>query len=184
MQIDSLEKLFVDELKDVYSAEKQILRALPRMSKAASNDELRKAFDNHLRETEKQVDRLDQIFKDLGKSPTGKKCMGMEGLIEEAKELLSEDVEEEVLDAGLISAAQKVEHYEMAAYGCLKTYAGLLGNQKAARLLEETLDEEKRADELLTQIAERTINVEAMEAGTGAGATAERGGSSKRGSNR
>ncbi|HYJ32380.1 MAG TPA: ferritin-like domain-containing protein [Candidatus Binatia bacterium] len=183
MQIDSLEKLFVDQLKDVYNAEKQIVRALPRMSKAAGNEELKEAFDTHLRETEKHVDRLEQIFKDLGKNPTGKKCMGMEGLIEEAKELLNEDVDEEVLDAGLIAAAQRVEHYEMAAYGCLKTYAGLLGNERAARLLEETLGEEKRTDDLLTQIAERSINVEAMEAETGSG-TSARGGSSKRGSNR
>lgn len=169
MQIDSLEKLFVEQLKDVYNAEKQIVRALPRMSKAAGNEELRKAFDTHLRETEKQVERLEQIFQELGKNPQGKKCVGMEGLIEEAKELLNEDVDEEVLDAGLIAAAQKVEHYEMAAYGCLKTYAELLGNEQAAGLLGATLDEEKRTDQLLTQLAERSINVEAVEAEAGGG---------------
>src|SRR5512132_3244027 len=161
MQIDSLEKLFVEQLKDVYSAEKQIVKALPRMSKAAGDQELKKAFDTHLRETEKQVQRIERIFNDLGKTPQAKKCVGMEGLIEEAKELLQEDVDEDVLDAGLIAAAQKVEHYEMAAYGCLKTYAGLLGNDTAVKLLEETLNEEKKADQLLTEIAERSINVEA-----------------------
>jgi len=167
MQIDNLEKLFVEQLKDVYNAEKQITRALPRMSKAATDEDLKGAFDQHLRETEKQVERLERIFKDLGKNPQGKRCAGMEGLIEEAKELLNEDVDEEVLDAGLIASAQKVEHYEMAAYGCLKTYARLLGNSDAEQLLEETLNEEKNADQLLTEIAERSINVEAMEAGTG-----------------
>lgn len=166
MQIDNLEKLFVEQLKDIYNAEKQIVRALPRMSKAAGDQELKKAFDTHLRDTEKQVDRLEQIFNDLGTKAQGKKCVGMEGLIEEAKELLQEDVDEAVLDAGLIAAAQKVEHYEMAAYGCLKTYARLLGNDTAVKLLEQTLSEEKNADQLLTDIAERSINVEAMEGKT------------------
>lgn len=166
MQIDNLEKLFVEQLKDIYNAEKQIVRALPRMSKAAGDQELKKAFDTHLRDTEKQVDRLEQIFNDLGTKAQGKKCLGMEGLIEEAKELLQEDVDEAVLDAGLIAAAQKVEHYEMAAYGCLKTYARLLGNDTAVKLLEQTLSEEKNADQLLTEIAERSINVEAMEGKT------------------
>lgn len=164
MQIDNLEKLFVEQLKDTYNAEKQIVRALPRMAKAAGDEELREAFETHLQETEKQVERLDRIFQELGKNPQGKKCVGMEGLIEEAKELLNEDVDEDVLDAGLIAAAQKVEHYEIAAYGCLKTYAQLLGNEEAVTLLEETLNEEKRTDQLLTEIAERSINVEAMEA--------------------
>jgi ferritin-like metal-binding protein YciE len=182
MQIDSLEKLFVEQLKDVYNAEKQIVRALPRMSKAAGDEELKEAFDTHLRETEKQVERLEQIFNDLGKNPQGKKCVGMEGLIEEAKELLQEDVDEDVMDAGLIAAAQKVEHYEMAAYGCLKTYAGLLGHDTAVKLLEETLNEEKNADRLLTEIAERSINVEAMETETGGGGEPRSG--SRRGSSR
>ena len=164
MQIDNLEKFFVEQLKDVYNAEKQIVRALPRMSKAATDEELRNAFDTHLRETEKQVERLERVFKDFGQTPQGKKCVGMEGLIEEAKELLQEDVDPEVLDAGLIMAAQKVEHYEIATYGCLKTYAELLGNEDAARVLDEILEEEKRADQLLTEIAERSINVEAIEA--------------------
>ena len=162
MQMDSLEKLFIEQLKDIYNAEKQIVRALPRMAKAATDEELQEAFTTHLRQTEKQVERLEEIFKEIGKPPQGKKCVGMEGVLEEGKELLQEDTEEEVLDAGLIGAAQKVEHYEMAAYGCLKTYARLLGHDKAVRLLEETLKEEKEADKILTEIAERSINVEAM----------------------
>jgi ferritin-like metal-binding protein YciE len=163
MQIDSLEKLFVDQLKDIYNAEKQITKALPKMAKAATDEELKNAFQTHLRQTEKQLQRLEQIFKDLGKTPQGKHCAGMEGVIEEGKELLEEDVEEGVLDAGLIGAAQKVEHYEIAAYGCLKTYARLLGNDRAAGLLEETLNEEKQTDQLLSEIAERAINVEALQ---------------------
>lgn len=163
MQIDSLEKLFIDNLKDVYNAEKQILKALPRMAKAATNRELQTALNNHLRQTEKQVERLERVFKEFGKTPQGKKCAGMEGLIEEGKELLQEDVEEDVLDAGLIFASQKVEHYEIAAYGGLKTYARLLGNETAVRLLDETLKEEKEADRILTDIAERSVNVEAMQ---------------------
>jgi ferritin-like metal-binding protein YciE len=165
MQIDNLEKLFIDMLKDTYNAEKQIVRALPRMAKAATNDELREAFTTHLRQTEKQVERLEKVFKEVGKPAQGKRCAGMEGLLEEGKELLEEDVDEEVLDAGMIGAAQKVEHYEIAAYGTLKTYAQLLGHDQAVGLLEETLKEEKEADRILTQIAERTINVEAMQGG-------------------
>ncbi len=165
MQIDNLEKLFIDMLKDTYNAEKQIIRALPRMAKAATNDELRGAFNTHLRQTEKHVERLERIFKEIGKPAQGKRCAGMEGLLEEGKELLEEDVDEEVLDAGMIGAAQKVEHYEISAYGTLKTYAQLLGHDKAVGLLEETLKEEKEADRILTEIAERTINVEAMQGG-------------------
>jgi ferritin-like metal-binding protein YciE len=165
MQIDNLEKLFVEQLKDIYNAEKQLVRALPRMAKAATDSELEEALTTHLRQTEKQVERLERIFKELGKNPQGKRCAGMEGLIEEGKELLQEDVEEEVLNAGLIGAAQKVEHYEIAAYGTLKTYARLLGRDKAVGLLEETLKEEKEADKILSDIAERSINVEAMHAG-------------------
>lgn len=165
MQIDSLEKLFIDNLKDVYNAEKQLVKALPRMAKAATDSELQTAFTNHFRQTEKQVERLEQIFRELGKNPVGKKCAGMEGLLEEGKELLQEDIEEEVLDAGLIVAAQKVEHYEIAAYGSLKTFARLLGLDTAERLLDETLTEEKEADRLLTTIADRSINVDALSGG-------------------
>jgi len=162
MEIDSLRKLYVEDLKDVYSAEKQILQALPKMVKKASNQQLRKALEEHRLITEKQVDRLDRIFESLGKSPRGKKCKAMEGLLEEGKELLQEDIDPEVLDAGIIGAAQKVEHYEIATYGTLRTYAELLGENEHVKLLQQTLNEEGDADKKLTQLAESTINVEAM----------------------
>ena len=177
MELDTLRDLYIDELKDLYSAENQILKALPRMIKAASNPELKQAFETHLRQTEGQVQRLDQIFQELGASPRGKKCVGMEGLIEEAKELLSEKPDPDVLDAGLISKAQHVEHYEMAGYGTVRTYARLLGEERQAQLLQQTLDEEGETDKLLTQLAEQGINIEAAgeEAETaGAGARGER----------
>lgn len=161
MEIDSLRKLYVEELKDIYSAEKQILQALPRMAKKTKNQELRKAFELHLEQTRIQVERLDRIFEMLGKSPRGKKCKGMEGLIEEGKEMMQEDMEPDVMDAALIASAQKVEHYEIAAYGTVRTYANLLGEKDHARLLQETLNEEGETDKQLTRIAE-SINVEAM----------------------
>ena len=163
MKIDTLHELFVEELKDLYSAETQITKALPKMAKNAGSKELRSAFENHLKETEKQVERLETIFKQLGESPKGKKCKGMEGLIEEGKELMEEDIDDEVLDVGLIAAAQRVEHYEIASYGCARTYAKLLGINRAVDLLEATLREEKAADEKLTAIAEN-VNVEAVRA--------------------
>lgn len=163
MKMDSLQELFISELKDLYSAEKQLLKALPRMAKACDSDELRQGFEDHLAETEGQVERLEQIFDELGVSPRGKKCVGMEGLIEEGKELMEEDAEPEVLDAGLISAAQKVEHYEIAGYGTARTYAELLGYDNAAKLLQETLDEEGATDKKLSAMAEK-INVEAKKA--------------------
>jgi ferritin-like metal-binding protein YciE len=162
MEIDSLRKLYVEDLKDLYSAEKQILQALPRMVKKANNEQLKKALEEHRQVTEKQVERLDRIFERLGKSSRGKKCKGMEGLLEEGKELLQEDVEPEVLDAGIISAAQKVEHYEMAGYGTVRTYAELLGENEHVKLLQQTLNEEGDADKKLTQLAESSINVEAL----------------------
>ena len=162
MEIDSLQKLYVEELKDLYSAEKQILQALPRMAKKVSNPQLRKAFEEHVEVTRMQVERLDRIFERLERSPRGKKCKGMEGLLEEGKEMMQEDMEPEVLDAALISAAQKVEHYEIAGYGTVRTYARLLGEEEDARLLQQTLDEEGDADKKLTQLAESSINVEAM----------------------
>jgi ferritin-like metal-binding protein YciE len=162
MEIDTLRKLYVEELKDLYSAEKQILQALPRMAKKATNPQLKAGFEEHARQTEEQVKRLDRIFEGLGKSPRGKKCKGMEGLIEEGKEIMQEDMDEDTRDAGLIAAAQKVEHYEMAGYGTVRTYAQLLGETEAARLLQTTLDEEGMTDKKLTQLAE-AINVEAME---------------------
>jgi ferritin-like metal-binding protein YciE len=162
MEIDSLNKLYVEELKDLYSAEKQILQALPKMIKKTSNKQLAKAFEEHLRVTETHVERLDRIFEGLGKSPRGKKCKGMEGLLEEGKEMMQEDMEPDVLDAALIAAAQRVEHYEMAGYGTVRTYARLLGENQAAKLLQQTLDEEGEADKKLTALAESTVNVEAM----------------------
>ncbi len=160
MELDSLRELYIDELKDLYSAENQILKALPRMMKAASSRELQRAFATHEKQTQRQVKRLERIFKDLDESPRGKKCVGMEGLIEEAKELIKEKPEPEVLDAGLIAKAQHVEHYEMAGYGTVRNYARVLGHEEHAQLLQETLDEEGETDKLLTQLSER-INVEA-----------------------
>jgi ferritin-like metal-binding protein YciE len=162
MEIDSLTQLYVEDLKDLYSAEKQILQALPKMVKKATNPQLKKAFEEHLRVSETHVERLERIFEGLGKSPRGKKCKGMEGLLEEGKEVMQEDMEPDVLDAALIAAAQKVEHYEMAGYGTVRTYAQLLGENQAAKLLQQTLDEEGEADKKLTQLAESSVNVEAM----------------------
>jgi ferritin-like metal-binding protein YciE len=161
MELESLRELYIDELKDLYSAEKQLVKALPKMVKNATSPELKQAFQDHLAKTETHVERLEQIFESLEASPRGKKCVGMEGLIEEANELIGEDADEDVLDAGLISKAQHVEHYEMAGYGTVRTYALTLGESEHAELLEETLNEEKEADELLTQLAESSINIEA-----------------------
>jgi ferritin-like metal-binding protein YciE len=167
MSLDSLEKLFLEELKDIYNAEKQILRALPRMAKAAETPELERAFTNHLRETEGQVQRLERIFKDLGQPARGKACKGMEGLIEEGKEILEKEGEPAVIDAALIASAQRVEHYEIAAYGCLRTYAQLLGYSQAEKLLEQTLQEEEATDKKLTELGEGGINQAAVTAGAG-----------------
>jgi len=161
MEMQSLKELYLEELKDLYSAEKQLVKALPKMAKNATNPELKQAFTDHLQETEGHVERLDQIFEMLGEGSPRKKCKGMEGLIEEAKELLEEDAAEEVLDAGLISKAQHVEHYEIAGYGTVRTYAQHLGLEDQAALLQQTLDEEGNANELLTQIAESSVNAEA-----------------------
>jgi ferritin-like metal-binding protein YciE len=161
MEMQSLQDLFVEELKDLYSAENQILKAGPKMSKAIESEDLKAAIDEHLKITEKHVDRLENIFKKLGEKPTGKKCHGMEGLLEENKELLGEDAEQEVLEAGLIVGQQKVEHYEIAGYGSAVTFAKLLGDEESAKLLAQTLDEEKEADRMLTEIAETSINVQA-----------------------
>jgi ferritin-like metal-binding protein YciE len=156
-------ELLVDELKDLYNAENQIIKALPRMTKAATSPELKRAFEKHLAETRRQVERLDQIGRSLDVKLTGKKCHGMEGLIEEGKEIIQEDLDESALDAGLIGAAQKVEHYEIAAYGTARTHAQLLGYDKVARLLQQTLDEEGATDKKLTSLAESIINVEALQ---------------------
>jgi ferritin-like metal-binding protein YciE len=161
MELNNLRALYIDELKDLYSAEKQLVKALPKMAKNATNSQLKEAFTDHLAETEGHVLRLEEIFESLEATPRGKKCVGMEGLIEEAKELIDEDPQEDVLDAGLISKAQHVEHYEMAGYGTVRTYADLLGETRHAQLLQQTLDEEGNANKLLTQLAETSINADA-----------------------
>jgi ferritin-like metal-binding protein YciE len=165
MSLDSLDKLFLEELKDVYNAEKQIVRALPRMAKAAESRELQQAFTQHLAETQGHVERLERIFKGLDQAVRGKKCKGMEGLLEEGKEILEQEGEGAVIDAALIAAAQRVEHYEMAAYGCLRTYAQLLGYSDAEKLLQQTLNEEEAADRKLTQIGEGGVNQAAASVG-------------------
>ena len=172
MKENSLKELYVEELKDLYSAETQLVKALPKMAKAATNSDLKAGFAEHLKQTEGHVGRLEKIMKSLDESPKGKKCKGMEGLIKEGAELIEEDPGDEELDAGLISAAQRVEHYEMAGYGCVATYAKLLGDDQAETLLRETLDEEKETDRRLTQLAQH-INVEAMNSEGSEGANSQ-----------
>ena len=162
MKLDSLEKLYVHQLKDLFSAENQISDALPKIIKATSNDELRTAVEDHLAETKTQIKRLEKIFSKLDFGPHGERCKGAAGLIEEAEGLLEADTEQEVLDAGLIAAAQRIEHYEMAGYGCAVAFAEKLGHQEAADLLRETLDEEASANRNLTRLAERSLNFKAM----------------------
>ena len=161
-KMQTLDDLYTDMLKDLYSAEKQLVKALPKMAKNAQSADLQKAFQEHLRQTEGHVERIERIFSDLGGSPRGKKCVGMEGLVEEGNELLQEQVDPDVLDAGLIAAAQKVEHYEIASYGTVRTWAERLGYNQAAQLLQQTLDEEGEANKKLTQLAESHINMEAQ----------------------
>jgi len=158
MKLASLEDLFVSELQDLYSAENQIVKALPKIVKTAASSELQQCLEAHLEETREQVKRLDQIFEKIGRPARGKKCKGMEGLIEEGKELMSEDAEENVLDAALIAAAQRVEHYEIAAYGSVRTFAETLGHEAVVTLLEETLEEEKEADRKLSEVATMVVN--------------------------
>jgi ferritin-like metal-binding protein YciE len=160
-KLDSLEPLMIEELRDLLDAERQITKALPRMAKAASSDELRAAFEEHLEITNEQIERLNQIFDELDHPAKPKKCAGMRGLIEEGKEKLDEDAVESVTDAALIAAAQKVEHYEIAAYGTVRTYAERLGHDHIAELLEQTLEEEKETDRKLTELAESLVNPEA-----------------------
>lgn len=161
MKEQSLKELYIDELRDIFDAENQLLKALPKMAKAASNEELRAAFEQHLEQTEEQVHRLEQVFEDLGEKPKATKCEAMKGLLEEAKRMMEEAEDEDVRDAAMIAAAQKVEHYEIATYGTLRTWAELLGFDEQVDLLEETLDEEKDTDENLTELAVSCINVEA-----------------------
>ena len=173
MSLATLHDLWVHELKDLYSAERQLVQALPKMAKSATSDELRTALENHLAETEEQVTRLEQILESFDESPRGQKCQGMEGLIDEGKSLLKEDADPDVLDAGIIVAAQKVEHYEIATYGAVCEYARMMGHTEALQLLEQTLEEEKNADQLLNQIAEGGINALAERDSNGAEEEAE-----------
>ena len=175
MSLDTLQTLYTNELRDLYNAENQLLKALPKMAKAASSEELKEAFETHLEQTKGHVKRLEQIFEDLGEKPKGKTCKAMKGLIEEGSEILEEDGDDSVIDAGIITAAQKVEHYEIASYGSVRTFANLLGKNQAAELLQSTLDEESEANELLNKLAETTVNPEAlMDSGLAEAASSKR----------
>jgi len=162
MELETLKDLYIHELKDLYSAENQLLKALPKMAKAASNRELAKGFTDHLSQTEEHAARLETILGSHDESTRGPKCKGMEGLIKEGDEMIKEEAEDEVRDAGLISAAQRVEHYEMAGYGCARTYAELLGDSEGAKMLQMTLEEEAATDQKLTELAKSAINLEAV----------------------
>jgi len=163
MAVETIDDLFIDELKDLYSAEKQITKALPKMAKAASSTELRTALEKHLEETKGHVERLEKIFETLGKKGTGKTCEGMKGVLEEGSEVVGDVAKGPVRDAGIIAAAQRVEHYEMAGYGSVRSFAKLLGKPEIMSLLEQTLSEEKAADEKLTQVS-KVVNQEAKKA--------------------
>lgn len=165
MKLNSLHELYVEELKDLYSAENQIIKALPKMAKQAYAAELRRALEEHLQETRGQVQRLEQIFQRLDESPKGTTCEGMKGIIEEGEDMMDADGPEMVCDAALIASAQRVEHYEISGYGTVRAYAAQLGYEEDARLLQETLEEEGQADKKLTAIAESRINVEATRTG-------------------
>jgi len=159
MKLESLQDLYLEQLRDLYDAEHQLIKALPKMAKAASSSELRDAFEDHLEKTKEHARRIETILEGLGEKAKGQKCRAMEGLVKEGGEVIEEDMDEGVKDAALIAAAQRVEHYEMAGYGCVRTYATLLEDSDAVSLLEQTLEEEKEADEVLGRIAEQ-INVE------------------------
>jgi len=163
MQMENLTDLLKEDLKDVLNAENQILKALPKMIKSTSNEELASAFEQHLEDTKVHVDRVEQVMESLGMPAKGKTCKAMQGIIEEGKEVMSEDADEDVMDAALIGAAQKVEHYEIATYGTLCTYADLLGLEKAKQLLGQNLEEEKATDQKLSELAEAVINLEAAD---------------------
>lgn len=161
MKLNTLRDLYIEQLQDLYSAETQLVDALPKMAQAASHPQLKQAFQTHLTETEGQVQRLKQIFQGLGEKPGGHTCKAMQGLIKEGNEMVKMKGDSAAIDAGLIAAAQRVEHYEIAGYGCVRTYANQLGEQQGAMLLQQTLDEEGQTDKLLTRIAEQVINIEA-----------------------
>jgi ferritin-like metal-binding protein YciE len=162
MSLDTLEKLYIEELRDLYNAEHQLLKALPKMAKGASSPELKDAFEKHLEQTKGHVQRLEELFERRDESPKGKTCKAMKGLIEEGSEILKEEGEDSVLDAGMIVAAQKVEHYEIASYGSVRTFANLLGKDEEAKLLQATLDEEAETNETLNRLAEGIVNEEAL----------------------
>jgi ferritin-like metal-binding protein YciE len=174
MKLDTLKTLYINELRDLYNAENQLVKALPKMAKGASSEELQDAFQKHLEQTKTHVDRLEEVFEEIGEKPKGKTCKAMKGLIEEGSEILQEDGEQSVLDAGIIVAAQKVEHYEIAGYGSVRTFAQLLGKDRSAELLQTTLDEESEANELLNKLAEDIVNPEALMEPELAGASSER----------
>ena len=162
MKLDTLKTLYLNELRDLYNAEQQLVKALPKMAKGASSEELQEAFEKHLEQTKTHVERLEEVFQDIGEKPKGKTCQAMKGLIEEGSEILKQDGEESVIDAGIIVAGQKVEHYEIASYGSVRTFAQLLGKDRSADLLQTTLDEESEANELLNKLAEDIVNPEAL----------------------
>jgi ferritin-like metal-binding protein YciE len=178
MKTDSLRQQYIDELRDLYNAETQLVKALPKMAKAASNDQLREAFEGHLRQTLEHVSRLEQIFEQLEEKPTGKKCHGMEGLVKEGSEAMQEDYVENVKDSAIIGAAQRVEHYEMAGYGTVRALAKVLGEKDQVSLLEQTLEEEKQADQKLTELSQE-INSKANEGAAGSPVQPRERGASK-----
>ena len=161
MKLETLQDLYIHELKDLYSAEQQLTKALPKMAKASSNPKLADGFKMHLEQTREHAVRLEKVLSSHGQTTRGKKCKGMEGLIAEGAEMIEEEAEDDVRDAGLISAAQRVEHYEMAGYGCARTYAEILGDKEGARTLQKTLDEETQTDKKLTDLAKSAINISA-----------------------
>ena len=162
MALENLQDLFLEQLKDMNDAEQRIIKALPKMAREATSDELSSAFEEHLSQTQEHVTRLERVFLSIGESVSKKTCKAMVGLLEEGEEIMKEDADDDVKDAALIAAAQKVEHYEMATYGCLRDWARLLGNEEAANLLQQPLDEEGDADKKLTEIAESQANVQAQ----------------------
>src|ERR1051326_1767327 len=174
MKFDTLKTLYISELRDLYNAEQQLVKALPKMAKAASSQELKDAFEKHLEQTKTHVERLEEAFEELGEKPKGKTCKAMKGLIEEGSEIVNKEGDESVIDAGIIVAAQKVEHYEIAGYGSVRTFAELLGKNRSAELLQTTLDEESETNELLNNLAQEIVNPEALSEPELAGADSSR----------
>jgi ferritin-like metal-binding protein YciE len=172
MEQNDLRELYVDELKDLYDAENQLIKALPKMAEAATSDQLRSGFEQHLEQTREHAQRIERIFNSMGEKVKDKKCKGMNGLISEGKDVMGEDYDGELMDAALISAAQRVEHYEIAAYGTVRTFANILGEQEAVTLLEQTLEEEKETDEKLTELADN-LNFQAAGSATSTTDTSE-----------